>query len=123
LARAQQSAAETPAAPSAEAPVEQTPEPTAEEPAVQAETPPAQASDAQPPRPAAAPAPAEPEGPSLIDRLIEFWWIPVLLGLGLIGALAFLRRRREQSDLGDLPVVTGGGDDFSFEPRADRTKM
>lgn len=124
LATAQQRASETPVTPepTAEAPAEEPAQPTAEQPPVDAEAP-AQPPAAQPERPQAAPPAPEPEGPSLLDRLVGFWWIPVILGLLVIGALAFLKRRREQSDLGDLSEPS---DAFNYEPaveRPSRTKV
>jgi pilus assembly protein FimV len=114
LAAAQQSVAEAPLTPdpaAEETPVDQPSEPVAEQ------SQEAQAPAAQPRRqPARTPAPQEPEDPSLLDRLIAFWWIPVLLGLLVIGALAFLKRRREQSDLGDLAET----DTFKYEPEVER---
>jgi len=121
LARAQQNATEAPVTPAPETPVDQAPQPTAEQAPPQAETPPAQPPAAQPQRPRPRPAPAaqpQPEGPSLMDQLIGYWWVLVALGVAVIGALAFLKRRRDQSSPSDLPDVSG--DTFNFEPRTER---
>ena len=79
--------APTDTAPLAEAPVAEpvpVPEPVAEEPA---------------PEPKAKPAPAavtEPE-PSVLDRLMEYWWALAALALFAL-AFVFLRRRRQQAE-------------------------
>ena len=79
--------APTDTAPLAEAPVAEpvpVPEPKAEEPA---------------PEPKAKPAPAavtEPE-PSVLDRLMEYWWALAALALFAL-AFVFLRRRRQQAE-------------------------
>ena len=86
-----------PAAAPAPAPA---PSPAAEKPAAAAEpavTEPAAAEPAKPkPKPVAKPAP-EPEGPSLLDRLKDFWFVPVGLValLAVIAGLRAVRRRRE----------------------------
>jgi pilus assembly protein FimV len=120
LANAQQRATEAPVTPEPEAtPAPETQQPTAEQPVPQAEAPVATPPAAQPQRPRPTPA-AQPqaEEPSLLDRLKAFWWIPVILGLLVVGVLAFLKRRRDQADLNDLPDAS---DAFSFEPRASRS--
>lgn len=122
LAAAQQQVSDAPveAEPVAEAPVEPGDEISAEieaEP-TEAETPPAAA---RPQRRQTRPpvVQTEPESPSLVDRLVAFWWIPVVLGLLVIGALAVLKRRRSQTtDLDDF----GASDTADFEPTALRTR-
>ena len=61
-------------------------------------------------------APTEPS-PSLLDRVNQYWWVLVLLGLlVVIGlAVAFVRRRREEAS---LAVDSMAG--LDFEPRATR---
>jgi pilus assembly protein FimV len=90
-------AAPAPAAEPAPAPAAETP-PAATEPAA---TEPAAAEPATPaPKPAAKPA-AEPEGPSLLDRLKDFWFVPVglvLLLAAFVGARALRRRRESRPD-------------------------
>jgi pilus assembly protein FimV len=116
LANAQQNATQ-PTTPPVETPAAtpETEQPVAEQPAVDAETPPVAA---QPQRPQPTPATQpQPDEPSLLSRLGDFWWVLVVLGLVVVGLLAFLKRRREQSDVGDLPMTA---DDFNFEPRAER---
>jgi pilus assembly protein FimV len=80
--------------------------PVAEEPAPQA----------APERPRPTPIAQEAPAPSLGERIRQFWWVPVVLGLlvvvGLV--LAFLRRRREESS-GALEAL-----EPAFEPRAER---
>ena len=118
LANAQQRATETQVTPSptTEAmpaePVEPTTELSAEQAPVQAETP--AAPPAPPPRATPAPAAAEPEGPSILTRIADFWWVLVILGLVFVGLLAFLKRRREQSDVSELPEAF---DSFDPAPR------
>jgi pilus assembly protein FimV len=84
--------AETPAAPATETPPAAQSEPPAE-------TPPEPA----PAQTAPAPVAQEPAGPSLFERIGQFWWVPVAAGLlvvlGLI--LAFLKRRRESAELAE----------------------
>jgi len=43
-------------------------------------------------------AAAEPEQPGLIARLMEYWWLLAGLVAALLGALLFLRHRRESSE-------------------------
>jgi pilus assembly protein FimV len=115
LAETQQSATETPveAAPQPEATTQQ---PTAQQPEPAAETP----EQAAPPKPVARPpvqqAPAEPT-PSLLDRLNQYWWVLVVVGvLVVIGlAVAFIRRRREEAAVASDAMVG-----LDFEPRATR---
>ncbi len=116
LAETQQGATETPveAAPQAET----TQEPTAQQTEPAAETPPSTEA-AAPQRPVTRPpvqAPTEPS-PSLLDRVNQYWWVLVLLGLlVVIGlAVAFVRRRREEAS---LAVDSMAG--LDFEPRATR---
>ncbi|HEY8540203.1 MAG TPA: FimV/HubP family polar landmark protein [Steroidobacteraceae bacterium] len=121
LAAAQQQVSEAPveAEPVAEAPVEPADieaEPAAEP--VEAEAPPVAAQPRRATRPPV--AQTEPEvGPSLVDRLLDFWWVLVVLGLLVIGALAVVKRRREHSDLDDLDTSST----VDFEPRALRTRQ
>ncbi len=110
LAVAQQNVDETPAEP---APVEA--EPSADAPAA-AQTPtPAAEEPVRQTRPAPQPAP-EPAGPTLGERIGQFWWVPVVLGLlvvlGLVGA--FVRRRRESESAGSLDSLGSIG---NFEPQ------
>ncbi len=114
LAQAQQSATEAPVEPAPQ-PEATTQEPSAETPT---ETPPA--ADAAPAKPVARPpvqAPQEPT-PSLFDRIGEFWWAFVVLGLlVVIGlAVAFARRRREEA-----AVAVDSMAGLDFEPRSTRT--
>lgn len=70
--------------------------------------------------PAARTVPAQaPAAPSLFERLAQHWWVPVVAGLlvvlGLV--LAFLRRRREESESqAAFAALEPGG----FEERAER---
>lgn len=114
LAETQQSATEAPVEPAPQ------PEATTQEPSAQ-ETPaePPPATEAAPAKPVARPpvqAPQEPT-PSLFDRIGEFWWVPVVLGLlVVIGlALAFVRRRREES-----AAAADSMAGLDFEPRSTR---
>jgi pilus assembly protein FimV len=116
LAETQQGATETPVEPAPQ-PEATTQEPTAQQTEPAAETPTEQA--AAPERPVARPpvqTPAEPT-PSLLDRLNQYWWVLVVLGvLVVIGlAVAFIRRRREEASVaGD--AMAG----LDFEPRSTR---
>jgi pilus assembly protein FimV len=117
LAATQQSATEAPveAAPQPEATPQ---EPTAQQTEPTAETPPT-TEQAAPARPVSRPpvqAPAEPT-PSLLDRLNEYWWVLVVLGvLVVVGlAVAFIRRRREEAS-----VASDAMAGLDFEPRPTR---
>ncbi|HEY6643582.1 FimV/HubP family polar landmark protein [Povalibacter sp.] len=116
LSNVQQGVSETP-------PVTQ-PEASAEQPA---EVP--AATDAAPTAPASEPTetskPVRPKpqavqepAPSFVDRIGDFWWVPVVAGLLLVIGLifAFLKRRRESSDSSDLDSFTPS----AFEPRFDK---
>lgn len=120
LAQAQRNVEPTPA----EQPVEPTTPPTeaqaptpAEQPAATAE--PTPAPEATPPRkPRANPAqtaPAAPE-PSLVDRLTEYWWAVVGLGLALVVGVLFMRRRRESDD----DSLDSLSSPLNFEPPSER---
>lgn len=113
LANVQQNSAEIP-------PAQSTPEqqpaaeaPEAAQPPVAEQTPPAEAQPASPkPRPAAQPT-EQPAEPSLLERIGDLWWVPIVAGLLLVVGLilAFLKRRRETSDLGSLDAFAP-----AFEP-------
>ncbi|HKE96519.1 MAG TPA: FimV/HubP family polar landmark protein, partial [Povalibacter sp.] len=81
-------------------PSAETTTPAAEEPVAEA-TPPA--AEPTPPPAAAKPQPQpaeEPAGPSLMDRIGDFWWVLVVAGLLLVVVLmvlTFLKRRRESA--------------------------
>lgn len=120
LAQAQQNVDPTPAQPVEEAPIEEVPpteaqDPIAEEPTATAEEPVAAAAEE--------PAPTPPEAtqapalePTLSERLKDYWWALVALGLLLVVGLAFLRRRRESEDdsLDSLSMP------MDFEPPSER---
>lgn len=116
LAETQQSATEAPVEPAPQAETT-TQEPTAQSSEPVAETPTTE--QAAPPRPAprpAAQAPAEPS-PSLLDRVNQYWWVLVVLGLLVVIGLAaaFVRRRREEASTAS-DAMAG----LDFEPRAPR---
>jgi len=117
LAATQQSATEAPveAAPQPEA---TTQEPTAQQTEPAAETPPTteQAAPAQPVSRPPVQTPAEPT-PSLLDRVNQYWWVLVVVGvLVVIGlAVAFVRRRREEAS-----VASDAMAGLDFEPRPTR---
>jgi pilus assembly protein FimV len=116
LAQVQQNVDQTPAQP----PLEETPpidaqapsEPTpGEEPvAPSAEAPPAQA-------PVPATPPPAPE-PTLSERLGQYWWVVIALGLlVLVGAMvAFIRRRRAEAEDDSFDTLSG----LTFEPPSER---
>jgi pilus assembly protein FimV len=93
--------ADTPAQPQADAPADETPQ--AGEPV------PEQA----PAQPRQAPVQQASE-PSLLERIGDFWWVPVVAGLLLVIflILTFLKRKRESADAVDLDSFSP-----SFEPR------
>jgi len=117
LAATQQSATEAPveAAPQPEA---TTQEPTAQQTEPAAETPPTteQAAPVQPVSRPPVQTPAEPT-PSLLDRVNQYWWVLVVVGvLVVIGlAVAFVRRRREEAS-----VASDAMAGLDFEPRPTR---
>jgi pilus assembly protein FimV len=122
LARLQGAGTPAPVAPAPATPSEPA-EPAAAEP-VAAEPPAAVEPVAEAPAtpaPAAAPeAPAAEEaGPSLVDRLKQFWFVPVGLLVLLLGALALrARRRREDSgsdSLTPFAVAPASGRDTSSD--------
>jgi len=105
------------AAPTEEAPLpveEPVAETTAEaEAAAVAEAATAAATEAEPvaepePEPAPTPvrAPAE-AAPSLLDRVVEYWWVLVALLLAALGISAFLRRRSAATSEEDLEEALG----------------
>ena len=117
LAATQQSAT-TPPVEAAPQPEATTQEPTAQQTEPTAETPPT-TEQAAPQRPVSRPpvqTPAEPT-PSLLDRVNEYWWVLVVLGvLVVIGlAVAFIRRRREEAS-----VASDAMAGLDFEPRPTR---
>ena len=120
LAGAQQNAAPTPA-PEAQTPpvTEEAPAATAEQPTPEAEQP-APAPEEQPVKrpPPAATAP-QPQEPSLMERIGDYWWVLVLLGIvGVIALIAnTIRKRREESaeSLDSLPPM-------NYEPPAARRR-
>lgn len=94
-----------------EEPAAQQPEPEAP---VAATAPPEQ--QAQPlGEPAPLPQAAQPPGPGLVERLADFWWVPIVLGLMcLVGFLvALVRRQKREPDLGDALDAPS----LNFEPR------
>lgn len=117
LAATQQSATEAPVETPAQ-PEATTQEPTAQQTEPAAETPPT-TEQAAPARPVSRPpvqAPAEPT-PSLLDRVNEYWWVLVVLGVVVVIALAvaFVRRRREEAS-----VASDAMAGLDFEPRLTR---
>jgi pilus assembly protein FimV len=117
LSNVQQGVTETPPAAQPGVPVEQPP--AADTPAPADATPPAAVDEpaeaAKPVRPK--PQPVEEPAPSFVDRIGEFWWVPVAAGLLLVIGLifVFLKRRRESSDASELEGFTPS----AFEPRFD----
>jgi pilus assembly protein FimV len=122
LAGAQQNAAPPPApAPEAQAPAvtEEAPAQTAEQPTPAAQEP-APAPEQQPiKRPPPRQAAPQPEEPSLMERIGDYWWVLVLLGIvGVIALIAnTIRKRREESadSLDSLPPM-------SYEPAVERSR-
>ena len=117
LAATQQSATQAPVE-AAPQPEPTTQEPTAQQTEPAAETPPT-TEQAAPARPVSRPpvqAPAEPT-PSLLDRVNEYWWVLVVLGVLVVIALAvaFVRRRREEAS-----VASDAMAGLDFEPRSTR---
>lgn len=74
-------------------------------------------------RPPAKPAAEEPAGPSLFERIGDFWWVPVLAGLLLVIGLilSFLKRKREAADSVSLDSLAPLAFEPAFEPRVERT--
>ncbi|HEY5756025.1 MAG TPA: FimV/HubP family polar landmark protein [Steroidobacter sp.] len=116
LAQAQRNTEPTPA----EQPVEPTTPPTE----AQAPTPGEEAPVAEPtPAPEAAPpeapraqvAPPAPE-PSLIDRIREYWWAVIGLGLAVVVGVLFMRRRRDSDD----DSLDSLSSPLNFEPPSER---
>ncbi len=113
LSNIQQGVTETPPAAQPEVPAEQ---PAAEVQADTEATPEPAAEPVRPTRPK--PTPVEEPAPSLVDRIGDFWWVPVAAGLLLVIGLifAFLKRRRESSEGPDVETFSPA----AFEPRFDR---
>ena len=100
-------------APVAEELVAEEPGVTAEEPAPVAEQP------AAPARARRAP-PAEPVAePSLLDRLGDFWWVAVLLGLLAVLGIFIRKRRQDTNSLDSLDSVAP----LDYEPPARRSAV
>ncbi len=116
LAEAQRGVTETPVEPADVPPTEattpETEQPAAETP-VEAEQTPAAPVRRPPPRPAQ----QEPAGPSLMERIGDYWWVFVAVGLLVVVALALavVRRRREESSA-SLDTLAP----LNFEPKATR---
>ena len=125
-------AAAVPVAPGAT----ETPAPQAmpAEPAAATEAPaPAQPEAAPPKKPKRKAAPPPAEGPSLFDRVRDYWWALLLPLLLVLGAVAWMRRRRESQpaedrleealsprqpeDLRVRPVRRGGESNIVVEER------
>jgi len=116
LAATQQSAAGAPVEPT---PAETPPQEPAQQPETSAETP-APAEQAAPPPPVARPpvkAPPEEPTPSLFERIGEYWWAFVVIGLVVVlgFAVAFVRRRREEAAAASDSMAG-----LDFEPRPTR---
>ena len=97
LAQAQRNLEPTPA----EAPIDETPPteaevPTPAEPTESAEEPAVPAAEPLPRAPVAN-TPVAPE-PSIVDRITEYWWAVVGLGLAVLLGVLFMRRRREAEE-------------------------
>lgn len=114
LAQVQKNVGETPVQPPAEAaPPAEAQAPTATPPA---EEPIAPAAEAQPTPPPAATTPVAPE-PTLAERLGEYWWLLIALGvLVVVGAMAAFIRRRRENDGDDLDSLSP----MSFDAPSDR---
>lgn len=113
LAQVQKNVDDTPAPPveqptEAQAPTE--PAPDQEPVAPSAEAPPAQ-------QPVPATPPAAPE-PTLSERLGEYWWVVIALGLLVlvVAMVAFIRRRRAEAEEDSFDTLSG----LTFEPPAER---
>jgi len=83
-----------------EAPVqpETAPAPVAEQPATPAKVEPAKPVK---PKPKPKPTPVEEQGPSLFERLSQYWWVLLALLAAVGGALLFQRLRREKGAAAD----------------------
>jgi pilus assembly protein FimV len=116
LAQVQQNVDDTPAQPPVEEPIDSQ-APTEPAPDQETVAPSAEAPPAQPQRPAAPPVAPE---PTLSERLGEYWWVVIALGLlVLIGAMvAFIRRRRAEADAEDDSLDSLSG--LTFEPPSER---
>ena len=116
LSNVQQGVTDRPATPepAPQATPEVTTPPVAEQPAAAAPAEPRPAA----PRPRPAPS-TEPAGPSLMDRLGEYWWLLGIVGLLVVGGvlvMQVLKRRREGGDsLDSLDTPT-------FVPRVERER-
>ncbi|WP_129780547.1 FimV/HubP family polar landmark protein [Peristeroidobacter soli] len=118
LAQAQRNIEPTPAE---QPPVEQTPPteaqaPTPSEPAAEPEQQPAPAAEPAPQAPRAQTPPPAVAEPSLIDRITDYWWAVVGLGLAVVVGVLFMRRRRESED-DSLDSLSAP---LAFDPPAER---
>ncbi|HWK49081.1 MAG TPA: FimV/HubP family polar landmark protein, partial [Steroidobacter sp.] len=86
--------------------------PTAEEPTAVSEEPVAEPAPrrAQPPA-----APAAPE-PTLVERITDYWWAVVALGLAVVLGVLFMRRRREAED----DSLDSFNTQLAFDPPSER---
>ncbi len=118
LAQAQRNVEPTPAQqPQAE---QQTPPteaqaPTPSEPAPSAEPQPAPTAEPAPQAPRAQTPPPAPE-PSLVERITDYWWAVVALGLAVVVGVLFMRRRRESED----DSLDSLSSPLAFDPPAER---
>jgi len=104
---------ETPVEPSPSEPLEEPEAQIADTPAAEPEQAiePAAEPAAQPERPAPAPV-AQPPEPSLLERLGDFWWALVVLGLAILAGLLLYFRKRREPDIDDA-IETLTPRDFS----------
>jgi len=84
----------------------------------QAEQTPAQAVQ---PRPQPTPVSEESESPSILDRLAQFWWLIIALGV-LALVFIFVRRRREESSLDSLDASASPAMDYEPGRRAAKSR-
>ncbi|MBL8267376.1 FimV/HubP family polar landmark protein [Steroidobacter sp.] len=115
LAQAQKNVEPTPAAPVAEPtpPPTEAQAPTEPTPAEESAAPVAEAPAQTPP--AATPPPAASE-PTLVERLTEYWWVLIALGLAVVLGVLFMRRRRDAED----DTLDSLSTPLAFDPPSER---